>query len=190
MKFRLYAALLGALGAVRLRRQRASGRRPHNIVVEGKEDTQAEFPRKVLRGKGNNETMHEGLAGEEKGLDARRNAQVVGGRIVASNFDFYQNFSKLSTGLDTYWSGVATDIAAAITPVATTLVTIYGCCGLVDDARVIQEPITMERAHHPACRDCWRCLEPGVLQRAHCKHAFEFAGCSRASWRAVIPMAT
>lgn len=63
---------------------------------------------------------------------------------MASNFDFYQKlFSKLSTGLDTYWSGVATDIAAAITPVATTLVTIYVMLwGWSMMRGVIQEPIT------------------------------------------------
>lgn len=63
---------------------------------------------------------------------------------MASDFDFYQKlFSKLSTGLDTYWNGVASDIAAAITPVATTLVTIYVMLwGWSMMRGVISEPIT------------------------------------------------
>ena len=63
---------------------------------------------------------------------------------MASDFDFYEKmFSKLSTGLDTYWNGVISSIAAAITPVATTLVTIYVMLwGWSMMRGVISEPIT------------------------------------------------
>jgi type IV secretion system protein VirB6 len=63
---------------------------------------------------------------------------------VASDFDFYQNlFTKLSDGLNTYWNGVASDMVTAITPVATTLVTIYVMLwGWSMMRGVIQEPIT------------------------------------------------
>lgn len=63
---------------------------------------------------------------------------------MASNFDFYQKlFTKLSTGLDTYWNGVASDVAAAITPVATTLISIYVMLwGWSMMRGVIQEPVT------------------------------------------------
>lgn len=45
---------------------------------------------------------------------------------MASSFDFYEKlFTKLNTGLSTYWSDVASDISGAIAPVATTLVAIY-----------------------------------------------------------------
>lgn len=45
---------------------------------------------------------------------------------MASSFDFYEKlFTKLNTGLGTYWQDVASDISGSIAPVATTLVTIY-----------------------------------------------------------------
>lgn len=45
---------------------------------------------------------------------------------MASSFDFYtKHFEKLNDGLEAYWTGVAGEIATAITPVATTLLGIY-----------------------------------------------------------------
>jgi type IV secretion system protein VirB6 len=63
---------------------------------------------------------------------------------MASNFDFYEKmFSKLSTGLSTYWQDVATNIIGAITPVTTTLLTIYVMLwGWSMMRGVISEPIT------------------------------------------------
>lgn len=63
---------------------------------------------------------------------------------MASSFDFYEKlFTKLSTGLLTYWQQVAADIAGAITPVATTLLTIYVMLwGWSMMRGVISEPVT------------------------------------------------
>ena len=63
---------------------------------------------------------------------------------MASTFDFYQKlFTKLSTVLETYWSDVASNVAAAITPVAITLISIYVMLwGWSMMRGVIQEPIT------------------------------------------------
>jgi type IV secretion system protein VirB6 len=63
---------------------------------------------------------------------------------MASNFDFYQKlFSKLNDGLESYWTGVASDIASAITPLATTMISIYVMLwGWSMMRGVIQEPIT------------------------------------------------
>lgn len=63
---------------------------------------------------------------------------------MASTFDFYQKlFTKLSTGLETYWSDVASNVAAAISPVAITLISIYVMLwGWSMMRGVIQEPIT------------------------------------------------
>ena len=45
---------------------------------------------------------------------------------MATTFEFYtKHFDKLNTGLDTYWTGVAGDVAAAIKPIATTMLMIY-----------------------------------------------------------------
>lgn len=63
---------------------------------------------------------------------------------MASSFDFYEKlFTKLSAGLSTYWQDVAADIAGAITPVATTLLTIYVMLwGWSMMRGVISEPVT------------------------------------------------
>ncbi len=63
---------------------------------------------------------------------------------MASSFDFYEKlFTKLSAGLLTYWQQVAADIAGAITPVATTLLTIYVMLwGWSMMRGVISEPVT------------------------------------------------
>jgi type IV secretion system protein VirB6 len=63
--------------------------------------------------------------------------------MSASNFKFYQEiFSKLDSGLETYWNGVASNFVSAITPVATTLVSIYVMLwGWSMMRGVIQEPI-------------------------------------------------
>lgn len=63
---------------------------------------------------------------------------------MATSFDFYEKlFTKLSTGLLTYWQQVAADIAGAITPVATTLLTIYVMLwGWSMMRGVISEPVT------------------------------------------------
>lgn len=63
---------------------------------------------------------------------------------MASSFDFYEKlFTKLSAGLSTYWQQVAADIAGAITPVATTLLTIYVMLwGWSMMRGVISEPVT------------------------------------------------
>lgn len=63
---------------------------------------------------------------------------------MTSNFDFYQKlFTKLSAGLSTYWQEVATNVVAAFTPVATTLLIIYVTLwGWSMMRGVISEPIT------------------------------------------------
>lgn len=64
--------------------------------------------------------------------------------MAASNFDFYQKlFEKVDTGLQDYWHASAESIISAITPVATTLVTIYIMLwGWSMMRGVIAEPIT------------------------------------------------
>ena len=63
---------------------------------------------------------------------------------MASTFTFYNTlFTNLNSNLATYWQDVATNMATAITPVATTLITIYVILwGWSMIRGVISEPIT------------------------------------------------
>lgn len=63
---------------------------------------------------------------------------------MASSFDFYEKlFANLNSGLSTYWLDVASDIATAITPVATTLLMLYVVLwGWSTMRGIISEPIT------------------------------------------------
>lgn len=66
MKYRLYAALLGALVLTACGDNVPPVEDPHNIVVDGKKMTQAEFLEKYCAGKGSNETCVNVLQAKQK----------------------------------------------------------------------------------------------------------------------------
>lgn len=98
--------------------------------------------------------------------------------MAASDYHFYSRlFSELSTALTSYVSDTASNIIGAITPVATTLLTIYVMLWGWSMMR------GMIRAHHRRRRsDCPACLDnrggsqPGPLQRFSIRLPLEFTG--------------
>ena len=66
MKLRIYAPLLAALALSACGDNVPPVEDPHNIAVDGKRMTQAEFLEKYCAGKGNNETCMKVLQAKQK----------------------------------------------------------------------------------------------------------------------------